>query len=817
MDYFEIINKMTLEEKASMLSGKDFWQTKNIDRLNIPSIFLADGPHGIRKQAEAADHLGLNPSLKSTCFPTSATMANSWDTDLAEIMGTALGTEAAYQKVNVLLGPGVNIKRNPRCGRNFEYYSEDPYLTGKMCSSYIKGIQSQGPAACVKHFAANNQEDRRMVIDTIVDERAYREIYLTAFEMAVKEGGVKTIMSSYNRINGEYANENPHLLVDILRNEWNFDGVVVTDWGGNNDRVAALKCGNELEMPTTGGETNRDIINAVKNGQIDEKLIDENLERLLKLVFSTTKALKENSGGMDIEKHHRIAQNAAESSIVLLKNDNNILPLSFKTKVAVIGDFAKTARYQGAGSSVVNPARLDNTLEQLENYDFIKTGYEPGFKRYGKKNKALINKALKLADKAEVVLLYIGLDENTETEGLDRPDIKLPQNQIDVITALRKKGKKIVAVLSCGSVIETDWLSDVDALIYAGLGGQAVAQAVLDVVTGRNNPCGKLSETFPLRYSDCPSAKNFPGGDTTVEYRESIFVGYRYYDTANIPVRFEFGFGLSYTTFEYSDLRVSQSGVRFTLKNTGKEPGAEIAQLYIGARNSKVFRPKKELKGFEKVFLEAGESKEVDIPLDDYTFRFYNVVSNSWETEPCVYDVMIGASVSDIKLSGEIDKSLQNESFVPPCNKELLPSYFSGRAANVGAEEFMTLYTKALPDPKYKFIKKNRIIVDANTTVKALRYSKGWAGRLFARALRFSDKLLRLIGKAKTANMLNLGVFNMPIRGLSRMTGGMISWGQLEGLIIMFNGKFFKGLNKFFKEGKIKKKRIKAEKRAAKF
>lgn len=805
----ELIANMTVEEKAAMMSGKDFWQTKDFAQHGIPSIFLADGPHGIRKQAKAADHLGLNPSLKSTCFPTAATLANSWDTDLAETVGTALGAEAVHQQVNVLLGPGINIKRNPKCGRNFEYYSEDPYLAGRMSAAYIGGIQSQGVAACVKHFAANNQEDRRMVIDAIIDERALREIYLTAFEMAITDGGAKTVMTSYNRLNGDYANENKHLLQDILRGEWGFGGVAVTDWGGCNDRVKGLECGNELEMPTTGGDTDRDIVDAVKGGRIDESLLDENLERLLELIFTVSEKA-ESEYEFDEEKHRRIAQNAAENSIVLLKNRDNILPLASGAKVAVIGDFARISRYQGAGSSVVNPTKLDNALDVIGTCGLNYTGYESGFKRYGKKSKRLIKKAVKLADKSDVVLLYIGLDENSETEGLDRQHIRLPQNQLKLIEALGHTGKKIVAVLSGGSVVETDWADDVDALVFAGLGGQAVPAAVINVITGKANPCGKLSETYPVKYEDCPSAAHFPGGDTTVEYRESIYVGYRYYDTADVSVRFPFGYGLSYTTFEYSDLTVTDDGVEFALTNTGNVAGAEIAQLYIGACGSAVFRPKKELKGFVKVYLKAGESKKVHIPFDKYSFRYFNVKTDRWEIEPCDYDIMIGASVADIRLTGNVVKT--GSQAVMPYAAQDIPSYCSGKVSAVTADEFCKLYGKKLPDSRYVFVKKNRIEVDVNTTVQMLKYSKGWTGRAFAGVLKFADKFLRLIGKASTANMLNIGVFNMPVRGISRMTGGKISWGQLKGLLLMFNGKFFKGFSKFVKEGRIKKKMRKNQK-----
>lgn len=807
MDYREIIKKMSLEEKASMLSGKDFWQTMNIDRLGINSMFLSDGPHGVRKQAVSADHLGLNESLKATCFPTSATVANSWNPELGEKIGKCLGAEAVSQKVNVLLGPGINIKRNPLCGRNFEYFSEDPYLTGKMAAAYVRGIQSSGIAACVKHFAANNQETRRMVTDSVVDERTLREIYLTAFEMAVKEGKVKVIMSSYNKLNGVYTNENMHLLRNILRNEWGYEGVVVTDWGGCNDRVEGLKAGNELEMPTTGGQTNREIIEAVKSGKISEELVDECLERLLKLVFETEEIFKKERVPFDIEKHHEIAQKAAEESIVLLKNEDNLLPLKEGTKVALIGDFAKKPRFQGAGSSIVNPTRVDSALECIYPFEFV--GYEPGFKRYGKKSKGLIKRACELAKRADVILLYIGLDEVTETEGLDRKDIKLPQNQLDLISALKETGKEIVAVLSCGSAIEMDWDSDAHAVVHAYLGGQAGAKAVLNVICGKVNPSGKLSESYPMRYEDCPSSAFFPGGETSVEYREGIYVGYRYYDTAGMPVKYPFGYGLSYTQFEYSGLKITEQGVSFKIKNKGKVDGAEIAQLYVGARDSEIFRPKKELKGFAKVFIKAGETKTVTIPFDDKTFRYFNVKTNRFEAEPCTYDILIGASSDDIRLVGEYQ--ISGEKAEIPYSRDELPSYYSANVACVSVEEFERLLGRKVLPSFLKFIKKNRIEVDYNTAISQLRYSRGWFGRFFAWGIRSAYKLLRAIGKRSAANVLMMGMYHMPLRGISRMTGGAISWGQLNGLILMFNGHFFKGLGKFFSEGKKAKKLKKFE------
>ncbi|MBQ9081706.1 MAG: glycoside hydrolase family 3 C-terminal domain-containing protein, partial [Clostridia bacterium] len=838
--------KMTLEQKASLTSGKDFWQSMNIDELGIPSMFLPDGPHGIRKQAAAADHLGLNASIPATCYPTAATMANTWNPKLGEEMATCLGEEAVALKVNVLLGPGTNMKRNPRCGRNFEYFAEDPYLAGKMASAYIRGIQSNGISACVKHFALNNQEERRMVIDTIVDERTMREIYLTAFEMSIKEGGAKSIMSSYNMVNGKHANENMHLMQDILRDEWGFEDVVVTDWAGENLRVPGLIAGNELEMPGTNGDTNLDIERAVRKyneykkaveegamseeafneacekGEIvAESVLDENIDRLLNLIFSTEEVYKnreevtegtyEPASDMhdakekhkvlfDELKNHAMALRAAQESVVLLKNENNILLLSKETKVALIGDFAKVPRYQGAGSSVVNPTRLDTAYESLAECGVNSIGYAQGFDRYGKKKPALVKEACELAAQADVALVYVGLDEVTEAEGLDREDIELPACQIELIEALAKTGTPIVAVLSCGSAIEMNWDENCAAVVHAYLGGQAGAKAVLDVVMGTVNPSGKLSETYPLHYEDCSSASHFPGKQVSVEYREGPFIGYRYFDTADVPVKYPFGFGLSYTTFEYSDLTVDEKGATFTITNTGSVDGAEVAQVYVGKKDTDIIRPKKELKGFTKVFLKAGESKTVTVPFDDKAFRYYNVDTLNWEIEGGEYQVYVAASVADVKLEGAIKQ--EGTGAKSPYDKEKLPSYFSGKVADVSTEEFEALLQTGdekvrynRPNPNYPFYKKNRMVIHPNCTVADLKYSKRWVGRLFSGVITFAINFMRAIGNRTMANTLIMGVYHQPMRGMAKFGGfGMY---RANGLITMFNGHFFKGLGMF--------------------
>ena len=522
MKYKDLISKMTLEEKALLTSGKDFWQTMDYKRLGIPSIFLSDGPHGMRKQAAAADHLGLNASIPATCFPTAATMANSWDVALGEKLGTLLGEEAVSQKVNVVLGPGTNMKRSPLCGRNFEYFSEDPYLAGKMAAGYIRGIQSNGIASCVKHFACNNQEENRMTLDSVLDERTFREIYLTAFEIAIKEGKAKTIMSAYNLINGTFANENPHLLKEILRDEWGFNGVVVTDWGGDNDRVLGLKAGNELEMPGACGDTAKDIIEAVKNGTLDEKVLDENIDRLLTLIFDTEEVFKVEHKPFDVEEHHKFAQLAASESAVLLKNDNHLLPLSPKTKVALIGDFLYQPRYQGAGSSVVNPTKLEKHLEHLKDIDLEIVGHCKGFNRFGKKHNGHLKRAIEIAKKADVIICHLGLDEVTEAEGLDRKNMKLPENQVRLIKELKKLGKKIVVILTCGSSLELDIADDVDAILHMYLAGQGGVTATWSIITGKVNPSGKLSETYPYHFEDVASSDNFPSHTRTIEYREGL-------------------------------------------------------------------------------------------------------------------------------------------------------------------------------------------------------------------------------------------------------------------------------------------------------
>ncbi len=799
MKHADIIKQMTLEEKCYLFSGKDFWQTRSVERLGVPNMTLSDGPHGIRKQAGEGDQLGLNPSLPATCYPTAAAVANSWDVELGEEIGAHLGAEAASQGVCVVLGPGLNIKRSPFCGRNFEYFSEDPYLAGKLAASYIRGIQKNGVAACPKHFAANSQELRRMASDSVMDERTLREIYLTGFEIAVKEGHSKSIMSSYNRINGVYANENRHLLQEILRDEWGFDGFVVSDWGGSNDHVEGVRAGSHLEMPTTGGDSDLELIDAVKSGRISQELLDRRVDELLDVILSTAGAVKPLEGKpFDVEKHHAMAAKASEQSIVLLKNENNILPLKRGAKVAVIGEFAQKARYQGAGSSVVNPTRLDNAMDVIQGFGLDVAGFEAGYPRSGKGDPAMQARAVELAKKADTVLLYIGLDEISESEGLDRSHMRLPQSQIDLIEAVSKANPNVVAVMSAGSAVEMPWLPKIKALVHGYLCGQAGASSVLKVIMGQVNPSGKLAESYPVKYEDVSSAPYFPAKERTAEYREGLFVGYRYFETAKTPVLFPFGFGLSYTTFEYSDLTVSSKEASFTLKNTGGMDGAEVAQLYVSKPDGEVFRPAKELKGFAKVFLKAGESKKVTIPLDDKAFRYFNVDTKKFEVEGGAWTVLIGASCADIKLSGTVE--VQGTGAKPPYDKEKFAKYFSGDVKSVSDAEFQALLGRPIPDGHWSGM------LDMNDALCQMYYAKGAAGRLAYKIL--THFINKSIEKGKP-NLNLLFNYNMPFRAIAKMTGGICTMEMAEGILTIVNGHFFKGLGAviggFFRAGKKRK------------
>mgnify|MGYP003191373624 FL=1 len=776
-----LLKKLTLEEKCALLSGAETFKTRGMPEHGIPQIWLSDGPHGLRKQAGESDHLGLNPSVPATCFPTASAIANSWDTALGEEIGAALGEEAAAQEVSVVLGPGLNMKRNPLCGRSFEYFSEDPYLAGKLAAGYIRGIQSKGVAACPKHFAVNSQETRRMASDSIVDERTLREIYLTGFEIAVKEGHPRSIMSSYNLVNGTYANENKHLLMEILRGEWGFDGAVITDWGGSNDHALGVKNGSTLEMPAPGGDSVRELLAAVESGKISESDIDARLSELLPLVFDTKAALDAAPREFDAAAHHALARRAAEESLVLLKNEGALLPLAAGTKVAVIGDFAKNPRYQGAGSSMVNSTQVDVLLDKLINSELNVIGYQQGFDRHGKPDAALQKSACELATQADTVVLCMGLDEIAESEGLDRSNLRLAQNQVDLLQAVAAVNPKIVVVLYSGSVVETPWLDNCQALLYAALGGQAGAGAVADALTGKVNPCGKLAETWPLAYADVPSAADFATRRKTVEYREGLYIGYRYFTTAEKAVRFPFGYGMSYTTFAYSDMAADEQGVSLTVTNTGSVAGTEIVQLYVAKKNSELFRPARELKGFARVTLAPGEKQRITIALDDKAFRFRNVKANRWEIEGGEYELLVGASVEDIRLCEKI--TVHGTATVHPYEDKGLDCYYKGDVLHVSDADFEKLLGHPIPDGKTK--------IDRNLTLGELNHARSPLGWLVWLVL---TVLLDASYKRGKPDLNILFQYNMPLRALAKMTNGAISMGMVDGIVMELQGFWILGL-----------------------
>ncbi|MEY2191123.1 glycoside hydrolase family 3 C-terminal domain-containing protein [Neobacillus sp. BF23-41] len=663
-DIKQLISQMTLEEKASLCSGLDFWHLKGIERLGIPSLMVTDGPHGLRKQAQGADHLGIYNSVPSTCFPSAAGMASSWNRELIEKVGIALGEECQAEDVAVLLGPGVNIKRSPLCGRNFEYFSEDPYLASEMAANHVKGVQSQGVGTSLKHFAANNQEHRRMSTDAVVDERTLREIYLASFEGVVKQSQPWTVMCSYNKVNGEYASENEYLLNEILKDEWGFEGFVVSDWGAVNERAEGLSAGLELEMPSSNGIGDQKIVDAVKSGKLSEEKLNKAVERLLRIIFMAVDHKKENAV-YDKDAHHQLAREMARESMVLLKNEEAILPLKKEGTIAVIGEFAKKPRYQGGGSSHVKPTKLENIVEEIEKTAGKHTNvlYAQGYSLDSDEiDGTLIAEAKEVAAQADKVILFAGLPDRYESEGYDREHLRMPENHRLLVEAVAEVNRNIIVVLSNGSPIEMPWIGNVRGILEAYLGGQALGGAIADLLFGDANPSGKLAESFPKQLSDNPSFLNFPGEGDKVEYKEGIFVGYRYYDTKKVEPLFPFGFGLSYTTFEYSNLSISQKeiqdtetvAVSVTVKNTGDRAGKEIVQLYVKDVKSSVNRPEKELKGFEKVDLQPGEEKTVTFLLNKRAFAYYNVEMNDWHVETGKFEILVGESSQEIVLKDSI-------------------------------------------------------------------------------------------------------------------------------------------------------------------
>lgn len=773
------VGDLTLLEKAALLTGKSVWQTYDVPRLGIPSLWLADGPHGVRKQVGSADHLGLHASQPATCFPTAATVASSWDPELAEEIGRALGAEAAAQGVDVLLGPGLNIKRSPLGGRSFEYFSEDPLLAGKLAAGYVRGIQSQGVAACPKHFAVNSQELRRMVSDSVVDERTLRELYLTAFGIVVQEAAPRTIMSAYNLVNGVYANENRHLLTDVLRDEWGFTGAVVTDWGGSNDIVEGVRAGSTLEMPAAGLDSARQIVAAVRSGRLPESAVDARAAEILALVRDAR--VPGTAPAVDADAQHALARRAAARSAVLLKNDHAILPLAAGSRVAVIGDFARTPRYQGAGSSVVNPTRLDSVLDTIGDSGLELVTFAPGFRRGGTADAALRAEAVEAARGADVVLLMLGLDEVAESEGMDRDHLALPVAQTELLAAVAEVNPEVVVVLSAGGVVEVPWLDRCRALVHAYLGGQAGAGGLLDVLTGATNPSGRLAETVPVRLADTPTADTFPGRQRTAEYREGLYVGYRYYTSAGVPVAFPFGFGLSYTTFAYSGLTATAEGATVTVTNTGDRAGADVVQVYVRRETGGVHRPDRTLAGFARAELAAGESRTVTVPLGDQAFRHFDVGTGSWQVEQGEYAVLAAGNVDDVRLSATV--SVTGTMAALPSDPA--PArYRTGDVRHVPDADFAALLGRPVPPAAWAGP------LGASDALGRMADARSALARLAYRVLAWR----RDRSDARGAPDLNiLFLLNMPFRAIGKMTGGIVSAEMVDGILRIVNGHFLAG------------------------
>ena len=653
-DIQSIISQMTLEEKAALCTGASAWTSTPIERLGVPEMIVSDGPHGVRRVPDV--HAMGMESLPATCFPTASCTASTWDVELIRKMGEALAEECIALNVDVLLGPGVNMKRSPLGGRNFEYFSEDPFLAGELAAHFIDGVQSKGVGTSLKHYAANNQEFQRFSINAEIDERTLREIYLPAFEKAVKQAQPWTVMCSYNKVNGTFASEHHYLLTEILKNEWGFEGLVVSDWGAVRDRVAALKGGLDWEMPGPQERRVQAVVEAVRSGELDEAVLDESVRRILRIVFKAKETPK--TGKFDVDAHHELAHQIAAEGMVLLKN-NGLLPLAGHQHIAVIGRAAEKAHFQGGGSSHINPTKVAVPFKELQSQaGNAELTYAEGYPADQSFRQDLIDEAVKLAQAADVALLYIALPTFKESEGYDRKDLDLTEQQVALIKAVAKVQPKTVVVLNNGApVAMSEWIDDVAAVLEGWMMGQAGGVALADVLFGKVNPCGKLAETFPLKLADTPSHTNWPGGAGVVRYGEGLFIGYRYYDAKQMPVLFPFGYGLSYTTFEYSNARVSANkfkdvdGLTVTVDvtNTGKFAGKEIVQVYVHDQQSGLIRPEKELKGFAKVELQPGETKSVSIPLDFRAFAYYHPEYKQWITEDGEFDILVAASAADIR------------------------------------------------------------------------------------------------------------------------------------------------------------------------
>ncbi len=790
-----LVSQMTLREKTSLLSGADDWNTKPLERLDLGMTMVADGPHGLRKEVLPVPSTGKQ-TVPATCFPTAAASACSFDRDLLKKLGTAIAEECRAEDVSVILGPGLNCKRSPLCGRNFEYFSEDPVVSGELASAYVDGVQSQGVGACVKHFALNNQELRRLIVDSVADDRAIFELYLSAFERVVKKSHPWTVMCSYNRVKGEHASENHWLLTDVLRSRWGFQGLVMSDWGAVNDRVKGVAAGLDVEMPYVDDYRDQLIEKAVADGNLSENDVDRCAERVCAL---TLRAKDRKPLEHKFEEHHAFARDIAAQSMVLLKNEELLLPLKKDKSVAVIGTFAKTPRYQGAGSSKVVPIKVDCPFDELVNLG-VSAEYAPGYDpERDEPDEALLSEAIRLATKCDVAVLFVGLPDRYESEGFDRETLNMPKSHIELVRRVQQANPNVVAVLMGGSVIDMGWESSAKSILLAYLGGEAVGGAIADVLTGNVNPGGKLAESWPMELEDNPSYAYFPGYPHTVEYRESIFVGYRYYDTAKRPVRYPFGYGLSYTSFSYKNLTINSDAlntgetlsISCDVTNTGKRAGSEVVQLYVSHNSDVMFCAEQELKGFEKVVLQPGETAPVCFTLTRRDLSYYNTEASDWRVEGGEYEIRISSSSRNVRLCETIAAEPDDDQSVPDF-RESAPCYYDlSDGINVPDDAFVALLGSPLPkrerEPGDPFTQ-NSTLREAQHTLIA-RILTGIGKKEIARRKADGD-----IGGDEDEMLL----YESPLRMLASGDTGF-SPKHVEGLVMMLNRKFFAGLKHMFK------------------
>jgi beta-glucosidase len=794
----DVLQQLTLEEKVALCSGLDFWRLKGIERLGITPTFITDGPHGLRKQVENFERVDIR-GLPATCFPTASATANSWNRELLFAIGSAIGEECRQESVAVVLGPGINIKRSPLCGRNFEYFSEDPLLSGELAAGFIDGVQSQGIGTSLKHFAVNNQEFRRNNVDAIVDARALHEIYLTGFEIAVKKSQPWTIMAAYNKVNGVYCSENTLLLQNILREAWGFKGLVVTDWGACNERVAGLIAGQDIEMPSSAGLNDAKILAAIKGGNLDVAVLDRTALRILTLILQAA-AQQKTAYVYDREAHHLLARRAASESAVLLKNNGSTLPLRRTQKIALIGALAKEPRYQGAGSSQITPWCIDNAFDE-----FMKlapdTVYAAGYTRHTDViDEALIEEAVNVARAADVAVIFIGLTELYESEGFDRKHLRLPDNHNVLVERIAAANPKIVVVLANGAPVSMPWIGSAQAVLAGFLGGQACGSAIVDVLFGVANPSGKLAETYPLRLEDNLAQHYFPGGPDTVEYRESIFVGYRYYDSVRQPVLFPFGHGLSYCLFEYSDLQLSAQRidehdsltVKIRIRNCSAIAGAEVVQLYVRDCVSTVFRPHKELKDFGKCFLQPGAQHTFEFTLQRRAFAYYDSEAADWRVESGEFEILIGASSADIRASAGV--WVQSTTAINTSSATLqtrMPAYYplATGAPLIDDASFAALYGAPLPSNR----RSPRAAFDLNSTLSEIKTT--FLGRqMYAAVLRNMQAMVPADTDPTLSKMMGEVVADMPLRQLVTFSGGKLNFELMAGLLSIMNGRALRGL-----------------------